>query len=636
MYKILKNKVSVVFANLSLFVLAFISTSSTSAQTTKRIEDIARKTTVQINSNANPGGSGVIIKKEGIIYTVLTANHVVCDNLGRIKIRCRADLTYTVVTYDGKEYLMKSRQSLQTNVQDPDLAMVTFESRENYEIAPLGNSDNVSIQSDVLVAGFPTIFGRVGKQRTFTITNGKVVTFIPNSDRGYGLVYNATTFIGNSGGPVFDIYGRVIGIHGLADTDDGETNNNDQSETVNGVKPTQKTGFNAGIPINIFFSLSNFNRQLNPAVSINRQPNSTNPNNVSLNNRAIAYHDRGVNRYQSGDRQGAISDFTQAIQINPNFAQAYYNRGATRNDLGDKQGAINDFSHFINFHPRNGLAYFNRGIARHELGDKQGAISDFTQVIKLNSNNVAAYYNRGASRSDSGDKQGAINDFTTVINLNPNFAQAYNNRGLARHNLGDKQGAIGDFTQSLRINYRDPTAYNNRGIARHELGDKQGAISDFTQAIQISPNFANAYDNRGLARHNMGDKQGAISDFTRAIQINPNFAQAYNNRGATRNDLGDRQGAISDFTQAIQINPNFAQAYNNRGLARHNLGDKQGAISDFTQAIQINPNFAQAYNNRGATRNDLGDKEGAISDFKKAAQLFDLKNSRSRKIMRTP
>ena len=238
-----------------------------------------------------------------------------CDNLGRIKIRCRADLTYTVVTYDGKEYLMKYRQSLQTNVQDPDLAMVTFESRENYEIAPLGNSDNVSIQSDVLVAGFPTIFGRVGKQRTFTITNGKVVTFIPNSDRGYGLVYNATTFIGNSGGPVFDIYGRVIGIHGLADTDDGETNNNDQSETVNGVKPTQKTGFNAGIPINIFFSLSNFNRQLNPAVSINRQPNSTNPNNVSLNNRAIAYHDRGVNRHQSGDRQGAIEDFNRALNL---------------------------------------------------------------------------------------------------------------------------------------------------------------------------------------------------------------------------------------------------------------------------------------------------------------------------------
>jgi tetratricopeptide (TPR) repeat protein len=549
MYKIVKNKVSVAFANLSLFVLTSMSTS---AQTTG-IEDIARKTTVQINSNANPGGSGVIIKKEGTIYTVLTANHVVCDNLSTIRIRCRTDSNYTVVTYDGKEYPMKYRQSLQTNVQDPDLAIITFESRENYQIAPLGNSDNVKIQSDILVAGFPTIFGRVGKQRTFTITNGKVVTFIPNSDRGYGLVYNATTFIGNSGGPVFDIYGRVIGIHGLADTDDGETNNNDQSETVNGVKPTQKTGFNAGIPINIFFSLSNFNRQLNPAVSINRQPNPINPNNVNLSNGAIAYNDRGVNRYQLGDKQGAISDFTQAINLNPNFAQPYYNRGATRNDLGDKQGAINDFSHFINFYPRNSLAYFNRGIAWHELGDKQRAISDFTQVIKLNPNNVAAYYNRGASRSDLGDKHGAINDFSTVINLNPNFAQAYNNRGLARHNLGDKQGAISDFTQSLRINYRDPTAYNNRGIARHEMGDRQGAINDFTQAIQISPNFAQAYNNRGLARHNLGDKQGAISDFSQAIQINPNFAQAYNNRGATRNDLGDKEGAIRDFKKASQL-----------------------------------------------------------------------------------
>ena len=63
MYKIVKNKVSVAFANLSLFVLTSMSTS---AQTTG-IEDIARKTTVQINSNANPGGSGVIIKKEGTI-----------------------------------------------------------------------------------------------------------------------------------------------------------------------------------------------------------------------------------------------------------------------------------------------------------------------------------------------------------------------------------------------------------------------------------------------------------------------------------------------------------------------------------------------------------------------------------------
>ncbi|MFM6202266.1 MAG: tetratricopeptide repeat protein, partial [Dolichospermum sp.] len=40
--------------------------------------------------------------------------------------------------------------------------------------------------------------------------------------------------------------------------------------------------------------------------------------------------------------KAAISDYNQAIQINPNYAQAYGNRGLAKSALGDKQGAIED------------------------------------------------------------------------------------------------------------------------------------------------------------------------------------------------------------------------------------------------------------------------------------------------------
>jgi len=265
------NKTSIAWTSLLIFTLSSIPTS---AQTISEIRDILKKTTVQINTNFNPGGSGVIIKKEGNIYTVLTANHVVCENLGIKKIRCATDSTISVKTHDGREYPIKQRQILQTKEQDPDLAIVTFESEQDYEIAPLGNSSQVNIQSDIFVAGFPTIFGRVGKDRSFTITNGKVVTFIDNPPKGYGLIYDATTRIGNSGGPVFDTEGKVIGIHGLADTDSLESDNTNQSETRNNLRPNPstirklinpqtesggsfqvKTGFNAGIPINILYGV---------------------------------------------------------------------------------------------------------------------------------------------------------------------------------------------------------------------------------------------------------------------------------------------------------------------------------------------------------------------------------------------
>ncbi|PNK18535.1 S1 family peptidase [Cylindrospermopsis raciborskii] len=241
------------------------------------VEEIAEKTTVKINIFDNQkgeeadGGSGVIINKSGRIYTVLTANHVVCDldeiALARKRVACETGLKYTIQTSTGKEYPIKDRQVLQKGPSDPDLATVTFESGENYAVAVLGNSGQVKLGTDVIVAGFPAIFGNKGKNRTFTITPGKLATLNPKGQMGYSLVYSAATYIGNSGGPVFDGYGRVIGIHGLADIDqdsgESETRGRKRpriSEIIGqretGASSGRKTGFNAGIPINTFFSLT--------------------------------------------------------------------------------------------------------------------------------------------------------------------------------------------------------------------------------------------------------------------------------------------------------------------------------------------------------------------------------------------
>ena len=53
---------------------------------------------------------------------------------------------------------------------------------------------------------------------------------------------------------------------------------------------------------------------------------------------------RGEDKYQKGDYQGAIQAFSQAIVLNPNYAQAYNNRGTARRTLGNSQGAVADFN----------------------------------------------------------------------------------------------------------------------------------------------------------------------------------------------------------------------------------------------------------------------------------------------------
>ena len=612
--------------------IALIQTQTAFALSSGQVAKMAKQITVLIDSKSP--GSGIIIKRSGNTYTVLTAGHVVAS-------KNKAE----IVTPDGKRYQLN--YSTVKALPGVDLATCQFTSSNNYPVAKIGNSDQSSEGTIAYVAGFPKAKAASISSSTYNFTDGKITA---NASRplkdGYALVYNNLTLPGMSGGPVFNEKGELIGVHGRGDESEAEI----ATSKINPEVGYIKSGFNLGIPINTFLRLSaksgvdvgvtpppqkvatapkadDFLLQATDKFNKNDYRGAIADYNQALKinpNLAQAYYNRGVVRDVLGDKQSAIADYNQALKINPNFDRAYYNRGVVRHILGDKQSAIADYNQALKINPNLAQAYHNRGVVRRQLGDKQAAIADYNQAIKINPNYADAYNSRGVVRSYLGDIQGAINDYNQALKINPNNALAYLNRGSDRSYLGDKQGAINDYTQAIKINPNFAEAYNNRGIARHVLGDKQGAITDYTQAIKINPNNASAYYNRGIVRSELGDKESAIADYNQALKINPNYAEAYLNRGVVRHILGDKQEAINDYNQALKINPNFAQAYTNRGSVRYELGDKQGAINDYNQVLKINPNFAEIYNNRGIARYELGDKQGAIIDFQQAAKLYQL------------
>jgi len=51
----------------------------------------------------------------------------------------------------------------------------------------------------------------------------------------------------------------------------------------------------------------------------------------------------GKEKLASGDCQGAIADYTEAIRLQPDLAEVYSNRGVAKSELGDDEGAIADY-----------------------------------------------------------------------------------------------------------------------------------------------------------------------------------------------------------------------------------------------------------------------------------------------------
>tara|TARA_Y100001968_G_C19132208_1_gene607300 strand:+ start:246 stop:719 length:474 start_codon:yes stop_codon:yes gene_type:complete len=95
------------------------------------------------------------------------------------------------------------------------------------------------------------------------------------------------------------------------------------------------------------------------------------------------YYNRGIQQYNAGDHEGAITAFTQTIKLNPKHKDAYIYRGISKKKLEDHYGAIEDYTQAIEIDPRYAIAYVNRGIAKENLGDLNGACSDWRNAASL-------------------------------------------------------------------------------------------------------------------------------------------------------------------------------------------------------------------------------------------------------------
>ncbi|HLG12952.1 MAG TPA: tetratricopeptide repeat protein [Blastocatellia bacterium] len=396
------------------------------------------------------------------------------------------------------------------------------------------------------------------------------------------------------------------------------------------------------------------------------------------------YADRAVAPKGKGDLEGAIADYTKAIEIAPNQtkiakAQIYNNRATARERKGDLDGVIADYTKAIELDPKlrdkpgevpspgdrgpqgkpaaqqeappkkqkELYEHVAAGDALRKKGDLDGAAKEFREWVRLDPGNANAHERLADTLYDHGDFSAAEIEYREAVRLKPNSHYTYNKLGSALRKKGDPDGAIRAHQEALRLcsaeeaqmkegevvvllgSAPDVDAHNGIGLALSDEGDLDGAISEFRLALNQSGmsalgrgiSFANAHHNLGNALIKKSDLEGAIREYGVALRLDPDGLDHYLARGKCYSLTRQFDKAIADYDRVLVFNPGNIPAVAGRADVFFSSGSYAKAISDYTLLVEMAPKLPLAYHRRAMSHKALGNYQAAVGDYLKAIEM---------------
>ena len=323
-------------------IVLFISALVYFASFGQDVQTLNTRTTPSLVTikNVDVLGYGFFIDKDLVVTNYQVINKA---RMGAAKIVMSGNKSFDVVGY------------VAANEED-DLVILKVSTSKG---TPLVLAEKVPVPAEKVYLFSPLENGTMG------IVQGSMEAF-----KDFGgiqlLQLNASAIVSNSGFPVLNADGQVVG--------------------VSLPSPIAQANLNFAITAAKVRALYDSRRTTPDELKTLEPPHTIQPDAQPMDERVSQFINQGNARLLAKDYKGAIEKFTMAITLAPGNPDAYVFRGQAKVLQLQYKDALMDFNKAIDLEPNFAEAYDLRGIARAELGDKVGACEDWEKSYELGFN----------------------------------------------------------------------------------------------------------------------------------------------------------------------------------------------------------------------------------------------------------
>jgi tetratricopeptide (TPR) repeat protein len=311
-----------------------------------------------------------------------------------------------------------------------------------------------------------------------------------------------------------------------------------------------------------------------------------------------------IRKQQSGDLQGAVTEYRQFLKLHPEATAIHSNLGAALVGLGQFEEAVSEYKIALKQSPTLNEARLNLALAYYKMGRIPDAATQLARVHAEDPANAQA----ALLLADSYLRMGRDKDVVRLLQpeekqrpddlaiayllgmafihenrvdegqlridrifRNGDSAEAHIMLGSAKMNIADYAGARDEFAKAQALNTHLPDVHVLYAKALQFTGDSDLSVKEFKSALEVDPfNFDANLQLGAISRQEQNYEQ-ARRYLARALKMRPGDPGVRYQLAVIAVDEGKPEEARQILESLVKESPQFTEAHVSLSLVYYRL-----------------------------------------------------------------